>query len=260
MKKNIFIIIAMIAIIIIGLVLSYYFWQNRVAEQGEEKAETEEIVIEENDNTDNGGDKSDLIELYSPKAGQIISSPLMIYGQARGTWFFEGDFPVVLTDWDGLIIAQGYATAQDDWMTEEFVPFTAELEFTTPELYNNGALILQKDNPSGLPENDDALEIAVLFKTDDVTTLEEKLKKMLATEHDWDIDLTSVNISQMSEHHARGGVMFYAKETGEEGEGGYLYASNIKGEWEVIAQGNGQISCELLSEYEFPEDMEDQCS
>jgi len=64
----------------------------------------------------------------------------------------------------------------------------------------------------------------------------------------------------MEENHARGGVMFFSKDTGEPGEGGYLYASDIKGEWEVVAQGNGQISCELLEEYEFPEDMKDQCS
>ncbi|MCK5466500.1 hypothetical protein KAI56_03330, partial [Candidatus Parcubacteria bacterium] len=77
---------------------------------------------------------------------------------------FEGDFPVVLTDWDGLIIGEGIAVAQSEWMTEEFVPFTAEIKFEVPEYKNNGTLILQKDNPSGLPENDDALEMPVFFE------------------------------------------------------------------------------------------------
>ena len=53
-------------------------------------------------------------------------------------------------------------------MTEEFVPFSAVLEFVTPTAgdpeLNRGTLILQKDNPSGLPEHDDALEIPVVFK------------------------------------------------------------------------------------------------
>ena len=93
-----------------------------------------------------------------------ISSPLIIKGGARGTWFFEGDFPIVLTNWDGLIIAEGYATAQSDWMTEDFVPYEAVLEFIRPEFGERGSLILQKDNPSGLPANDDALEIPIYFE------------------------------------------------------------------------------------------------
>lgn len=106
----------------------------------------------------------DLIQLSTPLPGEEISSPLVIKGQARGTWFFEASFPIVLVNWDGLIIADGIATATDDWMTEEFVPFTATLEFIKPDYSNRGALILQKDNPSGLSENDNALEVPILFK------------------------------------------------------------------------------------------------
>jgi len=113
--------------------------------------------------------KDDLIVLYSPEENETVSSPLEIEGDARGTWYFEASFPIVLTDWDGKIIAQGIAQAQDEWMTEDFVPFEAELEFESPynegdpEFMRRGSLILQKDNPSGLPENDDALEITVFF-------------------------------------------------------------------------------------------------
>ena len=106
----------------------------------------------------------DLIQLSTPLPNEEVSSPLVIKGQARGNWFFEASFPVVLVNWDGLIIAEGYATAQDDWMTEEFVPFEATLEFIKPDYSNRGALILQKDNPSGLPENDNALEVPILFE------------------------------------------------------------------------------------------------
>jgi len=106
----------------------------------------------------------DLIQVYSPGPGDYIESPLTIFGQARGNWFFEATFPLVLVDWDGLIIAEGYATAQGDWMTIDYVPFTAELEFVRPIVKDNGVLILRKDNPSGLPANDDALEVSVFFK------------------------------------------------------------------------------------------------
>ncbi len=101
------------------------------------------------------------IILTTPQEEETISSPVEIRGQARGSWFFEATFPVILTNWDGLIIAEGYATAEGDWMTENFVPFTAELEFEPQPVSNRGSLILQKANPSGLPENDEALEITV---------------------------------------------------------------------------------------------------
>ena len=106
----------------------------------------------------------DLIRLTSPLAEEEITSPLVIKGEARGNWYFEATFPVVLTNWDGLIIAEGYATAQDDWMTEDYVPFEATLEFDKPKDGERGSLILKKSNASGLPEHDDALEIKVFFK------------------------------------------------------------------------------------------------
>ena len=113
--------------------------------------------------------KDELIVLESPVAGSAISSPITITGKARGYWFFEVSFPVSIVDWDGKIIGQYYATAQGDWMTEEFVPFTATFEFEKPEMandqnYNRGWIILQKDNPSGLPEHDNALEVPIRFK------------------------------------------------------------------------------------------------
>jgi len=110
-------------------------------------------------------EKRDLIRVNTPRPNAEIESPLTITGEARGYWYFEATFPVILTDWDGRIIAEGYASAQDDWMTEAFVPFTATLEFTVDtSVSNRGSLILKKDNPSGLPEHDDALEFPVYFK------------------------------------------------------------------------------------------------
>ncbi|MCI0619554.1 hypothetical protein L0Y40_00765 [Candidatus Wolfebacteria bacterium] len=105
-----------------------------------------------------------LIRVDEPEPNHVIISPLSIRGEARGTWYFEATFPVVLVDWDGRIIAEGYAEAQDEWMTEEFVPFTAMLTFTKPFYGERGALILKKDNPSGLPEHDAALEIPIRFE------------------------------------------------------------------------------------------------
>lgn len=131
--------------------------------------ETEKQIVSTFNFTDTDTENQ-LIELNQPTESAVISSPLTIQGRARGQWYFEASFPVVLTNWDGEIIAEGNAQAQDNWMTEEFVPFRAELRFNSPyqsgdpEFMQNGNLILQKANPSGLPENDDALEIQIKFQ------------------------------------------------------------------------------------------------
>ncbi|MBU1202900.1 Gmad2 immunoglobulin-like domain-containing protein [Patescibacteria group bacterium] len=104
------------------------------------------------------------IILKTPTLGSVISSPLTISGLARGAWYFEASFPLILVDWDGKIIAESYATAKDDWMTEDFVEFEGQITFDQPEYGSRGALILKKDNPSGLPEYDEALEIPIFFK------------------------------------------------------------------------------------------------
>lgn len=124
------------------------------------------FVLDQNDilEQDDAKEVSDLIRLTQPRPNNEIMSPLTIEGEARGTWYFEATFPVVLVDWDGLIIAEGYAEAQDEWMTEQFVPFRAVLTFKTPSYGERGALILRKSNPSGLPEHDNALEVPILFK------------------------------------------------------------------------------------------------
>lgn len=110
-------------------------------------------------------EKLDFIRIEYPRPNQVITSPLVIKGEARGSWFSEASFPIFLTRWDGKILAQGIATAKSDWMTTEFVPYEATLTFVADvDIHNKrGSLILRKDNPSGLPEHDNALEIPVFF-------------------------------------------------------------------------------------------------
>ncbi|KKW11315.1 MAG: hypothetical protein UY50_C0016G0007 [Parcubacteria group bacterium GW2011_GWA2_49_9] len=108
-------------------------------------------------------EKDDLIRIAEPRPNAVITSPLKISGMARGNWFFEASFPVKLFDGNGEIIARGVATAKSNWMTSEFVPFEATLSFTVP-IMTAGTLVLDKDNPSDLPENDDVLRVPILFR------------------------------------------------------------------------------------------------
>lgn len=109
-------------------------------------------------------DKSPAIVVTSPIRDEAISSPLSIVGQARGKWFFEGSFPVALLDSYGNTIAEGHVTAQGEWMTEDFVKFIGNLQFNNYIKGTEGTLVLKRDNPSGLRQFDDSIEIPITFK------------------------------------------------------------------------------------------------
>jgi len=102
------------------------------------------------------------IIVETPAPNDLISSPLTLEGKAR-TWYFEASFTIKLLDERGKEIAVTTAQAQGNWMTSEFVPFKAKLEFLADK-DQNGTLVFMKDNPSGLPENDEKYEMPVRLK------------------------------------------------------------------------------------------------
>lgn len=103
-----------------------------------------------------------LIRIYNPKLGQVIHSPVKLEGEAKGMWYFEGDFPVELIDDDSVTIAKAVASADSNWMTEKFVPFSANIEFTTDK--KSGYIVFMRDNASGLPRHDRSFYLPVHFK------------------------------------------------------------------------------------------------
>lgn len=108
-------------------------------------------------------EKQDLIKVDNPRPNQTIESPLEIEGEARGSWFFEATFPIKLFDKNNNLLGSANAQAQDEWTTENFVAFKAEIKFSSPTT-GKGTLVLEKSNPSDLPENADELRIPVAFK------------------------------------------------------------------------------------------------
>lgn len=139
MKKPVVILTVVFIVFILGMV-GFLFLKNKPAEN-----------------------KSDLIVVESPLPNEVIKSPVVIMGRARGFWFFEASFPVRVVDENNQELAVAVAQAMGDWMTEDFVPFRAEVSFRQPAS-EKGFVILEKDNPSGLPENADQLNIPVRFE------------------------------------------------------------------------------------------------
>lgn len=100
-----------------------------------------------------------MIKLDLVRPGVTVLPKFIVSGEARGPWYFEASFPVEVLDKDGKQIAQGIAEAQGEWMTEKFVPFRAEVN--VGDYAGRATLILKKDNPSGMPENDASLSVPV---------------------------------------------------------------------------------------------------
>ncbi|OGZ07275.1 MAG: hypothetical protein A3D65_02145 [Candidatus Lloydbacteria bacterium RIFCSPHIGHO2_02_FULL_50_13] len=127
-----------------------------------DKTFTETIVPLSSTTVLKGKQMNEKVRLSEPFSHALIKSPLSIRGEARGNWYFEASFPVRLLDANGKELAIVHAQAKDEWMTPEFVPYSAELTFNPPTT-KTGTLILRKDNPSGLPEHDDSLTVPVRF-------------------------------------------------------------------------------------------------
>lgn len=105
---------------------------------------------------------NDLIQVETPQAGDTIETQQHIKGKARGMWFFEGDFPIYLVNEEGEELAVAIAVGEGDWMTTEWVGFTATLDYESDES-GEGWLIFKKDNPSDKRELDRDLRIPVSF-------------------------------------------------------------------------------------------------
>ncbi len=106
------------------------------------------------------------IRVESPIAGATIHNvtPIKVSGQALGSWFFEGSFPAEVTDAKGTVIGRGIIKSQSNWMTDSFVNFIGEISYQNEPYGTNGYVILKKDNPSGLPQNEASVTIPILFR------------------------------------------------------------------------------------------------
>lgn len=176
MKKVIFVAILIIIVLIIAVIV----WKNIFIEKPISVTNFEEClnlgypILESyprqckapngtfTEDIGNALEKQNLIRVSTPRPNEIIKSPLGITGEARGYWFFEASFPIKLRDENGNELGQAIAQTKSDWMTEDFVSFEVKLEFQEPAT-NRGVLILEKDNPSSLPEHADELRIPIRF-------------------------------------------------------------------------------------------------
>ncbi|TCJ19011.1 hypothetical protein EPD60_00935 [Flaviaesturariibacter flavus] len=93
--------------------------------------------------------------------GTVLHSGQIIRGKARGLFYFEAQFLLRLFDSSGRQLAMAPATAEGDWMTTSWVPFSGRLQWKN---YNGpGRLVYEKANASGDPERDRSYSVPVLL-------------------------------------------------------------------------------------------------
>ncbi len=105
----------------------------------------------------------DFIQVTSPLPGSSLGTTFTVSGKARGNWYFEASFPIEVIGSDGTRLLQIPVQAEGEWMTTEFVPFSTSVML--PSTYRGAAtLLLHRDNPSGLPENDASVAIPITIR------------------------------------------------------------------------------------------------
>jgi hypothetical protein len=102
------------------------------------------------------------IIVYYPKPNDVVTSPLIVKGKAKGSWYFEGEFPITLYYGVQDSSVNINAFALGEWMTEDYVDFEVIISFPVPQ-DNDGQLELRKNNPSDLEENSESLLIPLRF-------------------------------------------------------------------------------------------------
>ena len=148
-KKVLFFLFA--SVLILGLIIVIAFSSPQKPDVADNPDNPSEIINE-----------TAKIIVYSPKPNDVVTSPLIVKGKAKGTWYFEGEFPITLYYGVKDSFVNINAFALGEWMTEDFVDFVVIIDFPVPQ-DNDGLLELKKNNPSDLEEQNESLLIPVRF-------------------------------------------------------------------------------------------------
>lgn len=90
-----------------------------------------------------------------------------------------------------------------------------------------------------------------------VSNKTDAIKQLFADKYGKNIEDITLTISRETNDHVRGGVAI--GEPGP-GAGGYFLAAKVNGNWQIVIDGNGQISCQLVNSYGFPAEMISDCA
>ncbi len=105
---------------------------------------------------------SGVISAEIPAPDSVTGKEFEVRGTASG-WYFEGSFPIEILDANGKVLVAVPAQAQSDWITSAPVRFIAKIKVPTTYI-GKAIILLKKDNPSGLPENDASMSFPITIE------------------------------------------------------------------------------------------------
>ena len=103
-----------------------------------------------------------MLTVTSPQQGAFVAHTFQLEGKARGSWYFEGTFPLVIENESGVVLETIPIRAQGDWQTPDLVPFSETIQL--PYYSGNANLILKKANLSSGSSEDASLTIPIIVQ------------------------------------------------------------------------------------------------
>jgi hypothetical protein len=83
----------------------------------------------------------------------------------------------------------------------------------------------------------------------------DQIIKALSQKNNWDVSRVELNISKIEGDFAKGDAAFK-----DEMGGGLWFAAKVNGAWKIVYDGNGIITCDMLTNYQdFPKDLIPNC-
>lgn len=154
-----------IAILILLGVVGYLSWRIFATPLA---SPTPEAVVQQQEATStavatSSAPLSASVHIDTPASNAVVGTTFIVTGAAPSGWYFEAVFPISVRDNADNVIGHGQAQALSDWTQPGQIRFAATTTIDT--VYHGPAtLILLKDNPSGLPENDDSVSMPIVVQ------------------------------------------------------------------------------------------------
>lgn len=108
--------------------------------------------------------KGDVVLVLDPDSGDTIGCGVTVMGTVPSSWVFEDNFPISVEDPEGNDVMAGYAKSYGDSMSQDKVDFSGSIKCIGVNCYSGDVfLVIHKENPSGLTENDDSVRIPLIM-------------------------------------------------------------------------------------------------
>lgn len=168
MIKNLVLIISIVLLSVLMILFAYILKDNNLCCKYNVCRQLTNICDDNTEVLDLESEKGTKLTLNGINQGDSVEMGTVLTGSIVGNWYFEAEFPVRVLNSNMEIVDTLVARAQDDWMTDEMVPFELELDFDLTEV-SEITLRFEKSNPSDLEENADHIDFNIVVEPSERT-------------------------------------------------------------------------------------------